>query len=143
MAFQSRVNTCLSESPSTMHDVSEVRVCHEQYVPQLELVSVTEHNLDQKYTTSWVMDDLHHKMHHFTQVLASHSIPTEYKRHHCCSTVTAALRLDHPPLASGVHSPASPQPGDSLKTNGSRAPPLAQTLAHCFSLSPFTDDSSL
>ena len=34
------------------------------------------------------------------QIHPSHSIPTECKRHHCCSTVTGALRVDHPPLAS-------------------------------------------
>ena len=37
-----------------------------------------------------------------------------------------------------MRSPASTQPKVSLKTDGSRAPPLASTLAHCFSLSaPF------
>ena len=44
---------------------------HEQHVPQLEHVSVTEHSFDQKYTTSWVMDDLHHQKSKYSQVTAS------------------------------------------------------------------------
>ena len=73
------------------------------FSPWLE--RVTEHNVDQKYTTSWVMDDFHSQILHATQVSLrnihpSHSIPTECKRHRCWSTVTGVHRLDHPPLAS-------------------------------------------
>ena len=49
---------------------------HEQYVPELELVSVTEHIFDQKYTTSWAMDDLHHQMIQVTQA----SLKSEYSQ---------------------------------------------------------------
>ena len=121
---------------------------HEQYVPQLELVSVTEHNFDQKNTTSWVMDDLHRQITLVAQVslLCKYSQVTESRQstNGASVAVTAALTLDHPPLASGVRSPASTQPGVSVKTNGSRAPPLClNTHALLLSLPPLTDDSSL
>ena len=52
-----------------------------------------------------VMDDLQSQILHVTSLTeeqehVSHSIPAEWKRHYCCSTVTGALRLEHPPLAS-------------------------------------------
>ena len=79
-------------------------VTNTMYVLQLEFVSITEHNFDQKYTTSRVTDDLHHQILHVTQVSRA---STRKSLHPCRAqtaplllTVTAALRLDHPPLAS-------------------------------------------
>ena len=86
--------TALQSHISRYHALDDVPSC------------VLDSNLDQKYTTSWVMDDLQSHILHVTQVLLrkkihpSHCIPTECKRHRCWSTAAGVHRLDHPPLAS-------------------------------------------
>ena len=136
-----------SASAPLLHELAHVgyvssTVANNMFL-NLRLSSVTEHNFDQKYTTSWVMDDLHHQILHVTQASmreqahASHSIPTECKRHHCCSAATAALRLDHPPLASVCVLLLCLNSAKSISENGLIASSSAcvDAQTHCFSLS--------
>ena len=77
------------------------------------------------------------------QTHPGHSIPTELKRHRCCSTVTGVLRLDHPPLPSVCLNSCWLQSGQELDTDGSRAPPVCvDTTTRCYSCSLFTDDGN-
>ena len=68
--------------------------CHEQRVPQLELVSVTDQSFDQKYNTSWFMDDIHHQILHVAQAsLKSKYSQVTASRQSANGTTAAQLQL--------------------------------------------------